>query len=165
MSNWHSETVTIRRALPSEASILSELAMRSKAHWGYSRDFLDRCRGELSFTEAQIRERDWSFVVAEISGAIVGFYGLRRVSRETFELEALFVDPNWMRKSVGRRLVGWAAEEARELGGRVIAVQSDPYAEGFYVAVGGQITGSRESASIPGRYLPTFEIQLERTDA
>jgi len=37
----------VRPARPDEASTLSELAVRSKAWWGYDVAFLDRCRREL----------------------------------------------------------------------------------------------------------------------
>jgi hypothetical protein len=46
------------------------------------------------------------------------------------------------------------------MGAKQLIVQSDPYAEHFYVAAGGVVTGTRESASIPGRYLPTLAIEL-----
>jgi hypothetical protein len=38
------ESFSIRSANPDEADFLTELALRSKAVWGYSQDFLDSCR-------------------------------------------------------------------------------------------------------------------------
>src|SRR5215471_19697986 len=37
----------IRRALPGEAALLSRLCMRSKAHWGYDAQFLERASSSL----------------------------------------------------------------------------------------------------------------------
>ena len=37
----------IRRARPEEAGALSDLAIRSKGHWGYDVAFLASCRAEL----------------------------------------------------------------------------------------------------------------------
>ena len=34
-------TLSIREARPDEAELLSELAFRSKAHWGYDAEFLE----------------------------------------------------------------------------------------------------------------------------
>lgn len=42
-------SITIRRARLDERQVLTELALRSKAHWGYDRVFLDRARPELEF--------------------------------------------------------------------------------------------------------------------
>ncbi len=42
---------TIRAARPGEADALSALCLRSKAHWGYDDDFLERCRFD-TFEEA-----------------------------------------------------------------------------------------------------------------
>lgn len=39
-------------------------------------------------------------------------------------------------------------------------IVSDPNAERFYLAAGGVRIGERASESIPGRYLPEFEIPL-----
>jgi hypothetical protein len=47
--------------------------------------------------------------------------------------------------------------------GEYLVAQADPHAEGFYRAVGGEPIGSRESAKIPGRYLPLFKLLVSRT--
>ena len=39
-------------------------------------------------------------------------------------------------------------------------IQGDPNAEGFYLRCGAVRIGERESASIPRRMLPLFEIRL-----
>ena len=44
----------IRRARPEEAGVLSALALRSKAHWGYDADFLAACRDDLTLIPEEI---------------------------------------------------------------------------------------------------------------
>ena len=100
------------------------------------------------------------FVVAEISHKIVGFYGLERLSLFQFELDALFVEPVRMGSGIGRRLIAHAKHHVALCGGKTLIVQGDPNAEGFYRAVGAQCLGTRESASIPGRFLPMFLIEI-----
>ena len=39
--------IKIRNAVVSEAKLLSDLAMRSKAYWGYSKEFMEKCRAEF----------------------------------------------------------------------------------------------------------------------
>src|SRR5688572_8465964 len=89
------EAHTIRAARDSEAELLSELALRSKAHWGYSPEFIEACRAELSYREEQLRSKHMRFVVLESAGIVIGFYALARQSGQVVELEALFVEPRF----------------------------------------------------------------------
>ena len=45
----------IRRANVSEVESLSDIAYRSKAHWGYTREFMDACRDELTLSAEFVR--------------------------------------------------------------------------------------------------------------
>lgn len=153
-------SIMIRNAKPDEAAALSDLAMRSKAYWGYSVEFMEACREELSVSPGNIEKSKFHYVVAERQGEIVGYYALERLSATAFELEALFVEPAHIGSGVGRALITHAKRHAAGAGGRTLIIQGDPNAARFYRAAGGVLTGERESASIPGRFLPTFEIRL-----
>ena len=59
---------TIRRALPSEAASQSALARRSKAVWGYSPEFMEACRDELTLSRGYLRATPT--FVAEASAAL-----------------------------------------------------------------------------------------------
>lgn len=152
--------IVIRNARRDEASELSGLAMRSKAYWGYSREFMDACREELSVPQSHLENSRFCYVVAEHHGVIVGYYALERLSAAEFELEALFVEPRYIGSGIGRALITHAKKRAETAGGRTLIIQGDPNAENFYRAAGGRLTGKRESASIPGRFLPIFKICL-----
>jgi GNAT superfamily N-acetyltransferase len=150
----------IRPARVDEARLLSDLALRSKAHWGYSPEFIERCREELSYSEEQLLAERMRFFVIESEQRIAGFYALRRLSATEIELEAMFVEPAFIGQGFGRVLIEHAKSVAAAMGAKQVIVQSDPYAERFYVAAGGIVTGTKESASIPGRYLPTLAIEV-----
>lgn len=151
----------IRKASPGEAALLSALALRSKAHWGYSRDFLKSCVGELTYLPGQIGSDTFDFIVIENEVTIMGFYAIKRVSKTEYELEALFVDPKFIGTGCGRRLIQHALKNAATKGGERLVIQGDPNAAQFYLAAGGQQIGSRESGSIPGRVLPLYEIPVQ----
>src|SRR5215212_3974714 len=85
-----SRACSIRPARAGEAGLLSDLALRSKAHWGYDADFLEACRAELTISEDYIRGAP--VFVLEEDGRVVGFYGLRERGTE-LELLYLFVEP------------------------------------------------------------------------
>jgi GNAT superfamily N-acetyltransferase len=153
--------VTIRAARVEEAAFLSDLALRSKAHWGYDDAFIEACRDELSLDASRLDDASFQCFVAEGRGATVGFYSLLRLADEDCELEALFVEPASIGTGVGRALIQHAIGQATVLGCSRLIIQGDPNASGFYVAAGGRQIGSRESGSIAGRYLPVFEIGLD----
>jgi GNAT superfamily N-acetyltransferase len=156
------EGESIRPARVDEAQLLSDLALRSKAHWDYSPEFIESCRAELSYSEEQLLAEHMRFFVLESAQRVVGFYALKRLSRTQIELEAMFVEPAFIGNGFGRLLIEHAKSIASEMGATQLIIQSDPYAEPFYAAAGGVVTGTRESASIPGRYLPTLAIDLAR---
>ena len=139
---------------------MSELAVRSKAHWGYSDTFLAACREELTVTVDDIGHPEKTYVVCEVNGIVVGFFAVEPVSEVQYELEALFVAPEHIGHGYGRRLVEQAKVIVRQSGARSMLIQGDPNAEPFYTAMGAVKTGERESASIPGRWLPEFLIDL-----
>lgn len=151
---------SLRRAEPGDAAAISSLAFRSKASWGYGIDFMKRCRGELTFSAAQIEAARNLFVVCEIDGGIAGFYGLEAQGEHDAELIALFVKADILRRGIGSLLIRHMLAEARQLGITTVTIQGDPNAEDFYAAIGAESAGYRESASIPGRYLPVFRLSV-----
>ena len=139
---------------------MTELARRSKAYWGYSAEFMRSCEQELTYLPEQIESGDPSFFVGESNASVAGFYAIKRTSLLEYELEALFVEPELIGHGFGRELVEHAKSTVRSMGGECLLIQGDPHAEGFYRAVGGEQIGTRESASIPHRYLPLFRISV-----
>lgn len=155
--------MTLRPAHVAEADALSALAVRSKAHWGYSSEFMAACRDEL---EVHVRDIAASRVtVAEGVGGILGFYWLGPVRAGSCELEALFVEPAAIGQGVGRALLDAAARAAHAEGARSLTIQADPNAEAFYLRAGARRVGERASGSIPGRMLPLLALDLGETDS
>lgn len=150
---------TIRRAKVSETALLSELAVRSKAYWGYDAEFMDRCREELTLHEELFL--DSTTFVAEVDSKVVGFYTVEATDDGRMELSFLFVEPEAIGQGHGRALLEHAKAFVRAQGATTLEIQSDPHAATFYMAAGGRLVGTRSSASIPGRTLPVFEIDLE----
>ena len=72
------DALTIRDAKPREAMELSALAMRSKAYWGYSKEFMEACRAELTVSPEDIGSDDFRYVVAEHELKLLGYYALEK---------------------------------------------------------------------------------------
>ena len=118
------------------------------------------CRAELTVAPEQVRNRAFHFVVAEKAGQVIGFFGVECLVPLQFELEALFVEPDRIGSGIGRALMERAKGYVAARGGGTLTIQGDPHAEKFYLAAGGRLAGDRESASIPGRFLPVFAIAI-----
>ena len=148
----------IHRAEPGDAARLTDLAIRSKAQWGYSEAFMEACRAELTYDAERVRRHP--FYVLRTEDTMGGFYGLAATSADALELEALFVAAGRGGRGYGRALVTHARALARALGATRLTVQSDPNAEGFYASVGARPDGQRESGSIAGRMLRTYVLDV-----
>ncbi len=150
----------IRPARSSEAALLSELAVRSKAYWGYSAEFIAACQEELAVSPQDISDPYRAYVVCEIDGSVIGFFAIEPINEDEYALEALFLEPQHIGHGYGRVLINEAKKLAAELGAKSLLIQGDPHAESFYRKIGGVRIGERESDSIPGRFLPEFKILL-----
>jgi GNAT superfamily N-acetyltransferase len=73
--------------------------------------------------------------IAVEDGALVGF-ATWAVADGIFELEDLFVDPGWMRHGIATALVSRIVDVLRARGAKRLEVTANPYALGFYRAVG-----------------------------
>lgn len=139
--------------------LLSDLAIRSKAAWGYETGMVDAFRDELTLDLAAIA--DWHIHVAQQGDGLAGFYALSvQPDGRTGAIEMMFVDSGRMRQGIGRALWRHMMELAETQGLTKILIDSDPYAEPFYRAMGARRTGEAPSESIPGRMLPRLEVDL-----
>jgi GNAT superfamily N-acetyltransferase len=148
---------TIRRARPEEAPALRELAHRSKAYWPYDAEFLKAVAPLLVLEPRHVTEQEVH--VLELAGSMAGwhrvaFYG------ERAELEDLWLEPEWIGSGHGRTLFEHAVRVAVDGGAARLEWDAEPYAEGFYRAMGGEEIGRTPSAVEPGRTLPRMRLSL-----
>ena len=137
----------VRAAVEHEAEFLSALAMRAKAHWGYSAEVLERWRSELAVSPTSVRTK--RTFVAVVDGQVVGFYSLAS-SETSWQLDHLWVLPEFMHRGIGRALVSHALTTALHGGAVEVTVDADPNAESFYLRCGAVRCGEL-SAPIPGQ--------------
>ena len=149
--------VTLRRAGADDALALSELAIRSKGHWGYDDTFLESCRAELTIDPTLVEKL--RVVVVERERTPIGFYSLLGEPPEA-ELGHLFVAPEWIGLGIGRQLWEHMRGAAVTLGFGRVTIEADPGAAPFYEAMGARRFGTAPSGSIAGRELPLFSYDL-----
>jgi GNAT superfamily N-acetyltransferase len=149
--------IALRPGRAEDCPGLTDLCLRSKAHWGYDADFMALCVPALTVTEANLGPR--RLVLAEAAGAMLGMAELT-VDGGVAELEKIFVAPEALGQGVGRALMDWAMARAREQGARRLEVLADPHALAFYERMGARQLGWAPSDAIPGRRLPRMAIAL-----
>ena len=153
--------MNIWAACPTDAPRLTAIAHAAKRHWGYSDELIALWDADLTVTPQFIDDHP---VFCAVQGdEIVGFYALSRQG-EAFELEHLWVDPQYTGAGIGTRLFEHAVRTVRSLGGSRLTIVSDPHAEGFYRRMGARRVG--EAPSKPeGRTLPGMILVIEPSGA
>jgi GNAT superfamily N-acetyltransferase len=149
--------VTLRRARPDEASMLSDLALAAKGFWGYEQAFIESCRAELTFSPGDVARRH--FVVADLGGLVVGFYSVDG-EPPVGELGNMWVRPSEIGTGLGRLLWQDAMAAAAAAGFQYLEIGAEPNAEGFYRKMGAEPIGETPSGSVPGRMLPLMRVKV-----
>jgi GNAT superfamily N-acetyltransferase len=149
----------IRRARPDEAPGLRALAQRSKAHWPYTAEFLAKVEPMLQLQPDDVAAHEvW---VVELDDVVVGWHRVT-LHDDRAELEDLWLEPPVIGTGLGRALFTHATEVAAEHGAARLEWDADPFAVGFYRAMGGVEIGSTPSAAEPGRMLPRMALSLDQ---
>ena len=140
-----------------DAARLIELAIRSKSHWGYTDEQMAVFRHELTMSAAQLNSRI-AFGIGH-EAEITGFYTIVTQGTDFAELEHIFIDSDYLRQGLGRRLLHHAMSHCEALGIAKILVLSDPNAAAFCERCGARLI-KQVPSSIPGRSLPQFQFDL-----
>ncbi len=128
----------IRPARQGDEQALTELLLRSKAHWQYTPEQMEAWRPELTITSETIA-REIVFV-GETEEGIAGF-GSLTPGPTRWVLEHLWVEPRWIGRGIGKGLLTFACQLAADQGAIEISIDAEPNAEAFYQAFGATRVG------------------------
>ena len=150
--------ISIRHVDPEEADILTQIALAAKRHWGYPERWIEIWLPQLNFDADYFKVNEsWAAV---LDGQPVGFYTLLD-KNGTAWLENLWVAPQFIGRGMGRSMFVHAVEQARRRKYKIVQLEADPNAAGFYEKMGMYKIGDRfsEVDGIP-RTLPVMEMKL-----
>ena len=138
----------IRDARPAEAAALASLQRRSSDVWEDSRALLAAHPGVIepphrAIAEGRVR------VAVDASRRRLGFSVVLAAAGDRVELDDLFVEPDAMRRGVGRLLVADVVSRATAARATCIDVTANANAVGFYERLGFAVTG--DVATLFGR--------------
>ena len=143
-------------ATSEDANSLSDLAIRSKGHWGYPSELLETWREDLKITARYIEENHVEKIRYEED--LLGFFALRYEGKGWI-LDHLWLLPEAIGKGIGKMAFYQILRIAEKLGIHQFRIVSDPHAEPFYLKRGARRIGAVES--IPqGRFLPELVYKL-----
>jgi GNAT superfamily N-acetyltransferase len=153
----------IRPARSGEATVLTQLCIRAKAHWGYDSAFMEAAVPLLQIPETHIGA---GYVLAALPGpdasaspcGVAAIVPLGRPRR--FELSHLFVAPERFGIGIGRALFDAAIALAADRGAAHVSILSDPHAAGFYEKLGARRCGAAPSGVVRNRMLPLFDVAI-----
>jgi GNAT superfamily N-acetyltransferase len=129
-------SIRIRDAVLDEISQLEALQFRASVVAPDYREALAAHPQVIHLPAADVSEQRTR--VAIIDGRTAGFSVVLPVRDTTCELDGLFVEPDLMRKGVGRALIDDVVQRARTNGVHRIDVIANPTAVDFYTKVGFQ---------------------------
>lgn len=128
-----SPAVSIRSAAATDVPALRDVYRRSSMSNQRDRELFALHPELLVWSDRGMREGRTRVAVA--GGRAVGFATLA-LTETSAEVEDLFVDPEWMRRGIGRALVEDVAAVAQALGWVFLEVDANPHALSFYADVG-----------------------------
>jgi GNAT superfamily N-acetyltransferase len=150
--------IGIRRATPGQADILTAIAFAAKRHWGYPDAWIQLWSPSLTITPEFIEKHET--YVAWMDEQPVGFCAFS-LEDDKASMEHLWVLPGYIGKGIGAALFKHASSRCKELGARVLKIESDPNAQGFYERMGakkvGEVVGEVDGQP---RVLPLLEVKI-----
>jgi GNAT superfamily N-acetyltransferase len=154
--------ISIQRVNPSHAEQLTQIALAAKAYWGYPERWLEIWRPQLTFIpEYFIDNEGWAAMIDKVP---IGFYTLEERDGNAW-LENLWVLPDYIGKGVGKALFLHAAELSRQRGYRLLQLEADPNAAGFYEKMGmSKIRERHSEVDRQPRVLPIMQMHLEKSN-
>ena len=150
---------SFRLARADELRAVTDLAKRSKRHWGYSDAFMAALDDELTFRQADLDDERTRVEVLEVEGALIGAVRMRRRTELAY-LEDLWIDPVAIGHGYGRIGFARACQIGREWGKGIVELEADPYAVPFYLHVGCEHVAMSPVTSVPGRSVPVMRYSL-----
>ena len=157
----------IRKALPDESIILTEISFLSKHYWGYPDEYFDIWKHELTITPEYIKHNH--VFAAYTEEEILGYFSLVEVAEyfvtnevgvdKGFWLEHIFIRPEYMRMGIGKKLIAFMQKYCRENNISELHIFSDPNADGFYDSIGAEYVRNSPS-SIQGRNVSLYRLTI-----
>ena len=137
---------------------LSELTARSKAHWNYSSEQIEKWKDDLTISAEYIDK--YEVYKLKEDDKLIGYYSFQSVDYKKVKLDNIFINPEFIGRGYGKILMNHFFKKVKSKGFENIYLDSDPNAEKFYQNLGFKVIGQLEN-SIKNRFLPIMELKIK----
>lgn len=144
----------IRDATLNDLNDINYLIQVSKSHWGYDEDFLKRYIKKFCITPEYLKNNTVKLLYSDHK--LIGVYSFSFDKDNLLELDNFFIHKDFIGKGYGLKLWNLCCHTAIELGKNQFTLWSDPYAATFYLKMGCEKIGVRQSPMLPNRYPPVL---------
>ncbi|MEG0772813.1 GNAT family N-acetyltransferase [Clostridium sp.] len=134
-----------------DSKVLTNLAIRSEAYWGYDFEFMENFKAIYKVSEEFISNNP-TFIMKEDEN-IIGFYGLL-IEKSGIALEYFFIEPKYIGKGYGKELWKHVMKTCESLDVVEFEIVTSPQAKDFYIKLGAKLQGEVESLVAKGRIIP-----------
>ncbi len=148
----------IIKANPEDDKILTDITKKSKAHWGYSDEQMEKWSQDLTISKDYIKKCETYKL--SLNSKIIAYYSYFNINENTVKLDNLFVVPEEMGKGYGKILMNDFINKTKKEKTAKIILDADPNAEKFYEGFG-FLKISQIETSIKNRFLPVMELKLD----
>lgn len=148
----------ISRATPNDAEVLTAIAVSAKRIWNYPEAWIQHWLPQLTISVEYISANEiWVMKDEEIP---IAFYALNQ-DEGSYELDHLWVLPEYIGKGIGKQLLRHAFERCKLLNISVLKIYADPNAESFYEKMGAKKISEHHSDLFgEDRVLPIMVIKV-----
>jgi hypothetical protein len=117
--------MTIKKAIPNDHEILTQITKKSKAFWGYSNEQIENWSRFLTVTKEYIETNPVYNLVLE--DKIIGYYSFLHESENSIKLDNLFV----LYDFIGKVLMNDFLGGFKDINAQKVVFSSEPNAENF----------------------------------
>lgn len=143
-------------AVVDDAEELSNLANRSKRHWGYSKESMELWKQSLTITEDFLEKH--TVIKAMLEDEIVGFFALEEI-QPTTQIAQYWVDTPFMRKGYGSEMFNYLKSFLKSKEVEKVNLLLDPNGLNFFKKRGGVVLDKVEH-KVKNKFLYKVEVPI-----
>jgi|SRR5690554_1431139 len=150
------EDMIFEPATAEDAEELSAVAIRSKRHWGYSKEAMELWNQNLTITEDFLNSH--TVIKATLEGEIVGFFALEDIQSVT-RIAQYWIDTPYMRKGYGTVMYNYLRDYLRQRNVEKVTLVLDPNGMSFFENKGAKILDKIEH-KVKNKFLYIVEVPV-----
>lgn len=150
------EDMIFEIATVEDAEDLSAVAVRSKRHWGYSKEAMELWNQNLTITEDFLNSH--TVIKATLEDEIVGFFALEEIQPVT-RIAQYWIDTPYMRKGYGTVMYNYLRDYLKKRDVERVTLVLDPNGMSFFERKGAKIL-ERIEHKVKNKFLYIVEVPV-----